>query len=271
MPEVTDHNNSPTAWRQAGAGSVALFLHGLGGSRTSWRPQFESLATTRRLVAWDAPGYGRSSPISQPSFEEFAARAVALIDLISVEAPVDLVGMSFGGMIAQYVAALHPRRVRTLTLLSTSPKFGLDGTDPIDWQNARLNGLRESGSPAAAAPSILAHLTGPTGAHVVPEAVAAMARIPMAGLITAIETIITHDTRDLLPTILAPTLVLVGEQDTETPSAYGQAIVDLMTGYDPYHQPRRAELRIIDGAGHLLNLEAPEHVNAAINEHWRSP
>ena len=270
MPNEVDVDQAPTSWRESGTGPVALFLHGLGGSRVSWRPQFETLTPDRHLFAWDAPGYGMSEPISKPTFDSYAERAAALIDVISPRGPVDLVGMSFGGMIAQYVAACYPGKVRSLTLLCTSPKFGLDGTDPESWQAARLNGLRDSGSPAAAAPFILASLAGPSGGHVVPEAVAAMARIPMAGLLDAIETIITHDTREILPTIYAPTLVLVGGQDTETPTAYGQAIVDLMTSSDPSHQPRRAELRIIDGAGHLLNLEAPDQVNAAIHDHWSS-
>ena len=86
-----------------------------------------------------------------------------------------------------------------------------------------------------------------------------MARIPMAGLLTALETIVTHDSRSILSSITAPTVVLVGAQDTETPPAYGQAIVDLIPG---------ASLAIVDGAGHLLNLEAPTEVNAVIAQHW---
>lgn len=259
MEIPVDVDNLPTAWREVGAGPVALFLHGIGSSRTGWRPQLTEFADLRRCVAWDAPGYGNSQPIDQPTFTAYAKRVAELIAEVSPGAPVDLIGMSFGGMIAQYVAATYPELVRTLTLLCTSPKFGLDGTDPVKWRAARLAGLDTAGSPAAAAPAILPSLAGPNGAHVVPEAIESMARIPMAGFLTALETIVTHDSRSILPTITAPTAVLVGAQDTETPPAYGQAIVDLIPG---------ASLAIIDGAGHLLNLEAPTEVNAVIIQHW---
>lgn len=259
MDTPLDVDALPTAWREAGTGPIAIFLHGIGSSRTGWRPQFAELAELRRLIAWDAPGYGNSLPIDQPTFEAYVNRVAALIEEVSPSEPVDLVGMSFGGMIAQYVAATYPQFVRTLTLLCTSPKFGLDGTDPVTWRADRLAGLEAAGSPAAAAPFILASLAGPNGAHVVPEAAESMARIPMAGLLTALDTIVTHDSRAILPSIRTPTMVLVGANDTETPPAYGQAIVDLVPG---------AKLQIVNGAGHLLNLEAPAEVNALVAQHW---
>jgi pimeloyl-ACP methyl ester carboxylesterase len=95
----------------------------------------------------------------------------------------------------------------------------------------------------------------------VPEAVEAMARVPMDGLLASLATITTHDSRGILATIDIPTLVLVGADDDETPPSYAEAIVDLMPN---------ATLVVIAGAGHLLNLEAPEAVNQAILRHWES-
>ena len=257
---MRDVNASPTGWREAGAGSAAVFLHGLGGSRIAWRPQLSgTLTAARRCVAWDAPGYGVSQPIDSCTFAAYAQRAIDMIDDVSPGTPVDLVGMSFGGMIAQYAAAQAPERLRTLTLLCTSPKFGLDGTDPNEWKAARLAGLEQLGSPAAAAEPILSALA--YDQSVVPEAVEAMARIPMAGLLDALTTITTHDSRHLLPNLDLPTLVLVGEHDLETPASYAEAIAAAL--------PNSA-LTVIPGAGHLLNLEAPDAVNAAIGQHWNS-
>lgn len=265
MPEnrpVTDIDASPTAWRECGAGPrVAVLLHGLGGSRIGWRPQLAGLHATHRVIAWDAPGYGGSEPVSAPTFTAYAERAAAFIHVVSPAAPVDLVGMSFGGMIAQYATAAHPELIRSLTLLCTSPAFGLDGTDPDDWRAARLAGLEAFGSPGAAAPAILSSLAGPKAAHVVPEAVEAMERVPMAGLLDALATITGHDSRAVLGSIQVPTLVLVGSEDEETPPSYAQGIVDLMP---------HARLQVIPGAGHLLNLEAPDAVNAAIMRHWET-
>lgn len=259
-PEVNDVDALPTAWREAGSGPrVAVLLHGLGGSRIAWRPQLGPLSANHRVVAWDCPGYGMSAPVAEPTFEAYADRAADLIRTVSPDAPVDLVGMSFGGMISQYTAYRYPELVRSLTLLCTSPAFGLDGTDPDDWKQARLSGLEEYGSPGAAAPAILASLAGPRAAHVVPEAIEAMERVHMEGLLHSLATITTHDSRALLAEVTAPTLVVVGSEDDETPPSYAQALVDLLPN---------ARLAIIEGAGHLLNLEAPDEVNAVILEHW---
>lgn len=263
MPNaVLDVDATPTAWRECGEGDdVAVLLHGLGGSRIAWGPNLVALSRTRRVVAWDGPGYGASERVARQEFSAYADRAADLIRTVSPGRPVDLVGTSFGGMISQYLTAAHPELVRSLVLLCTSPVFGLNGTSPEEWKAARLAGLEEFGSPAAAAPTILSSLAGPKGAHVVPEAVEAMARIPMEGMLDSLATLTTHDSRAILPTITAPTLVVVGGDDDETPPSYAEAIVGLMPN---------ARLLIIPGAGHLLNLEAPDAVNAAIAHHWET-
>lgn len=260
---MTDRNERdcdapPTGWRAVGSGPVALFLHGLGGSRIAWEPQLNSvLADTRRCVAWDAPGYGVSDPVPTPTFDAYAEAALTLIDHLSPDQPVDVVGMSFGGMVAQYLAARAPGRVRTLGLLCTSPKFGLDGTDPDEWRSARFAGLQAAGSPGAAAPAALSGLTA--NPNIIPEAIAAMERVPMAGLLDALTAITTHDTRHILPTINVPTRVLVGSADDETPVSYAEAMVALLP---------RAQLTVIAGAGHLLNLEDPHTVNETLIDLW---
>jgi 3-oxoadipate enol-lactonase len=267
---VKDHAHdvdaSPITWREAGPDQatadtpVAVLLHGLGGSRIGWEPQLAALSTTHRVIAWEAPGYGGSDPVASCTFDAYVDALAGLLDTVSPDAPVDLVGMSFGGMIAQYAAARFPQRIRTLTLLCTSPKFGLDGTDPDEWRAHRLSGLEAAGSPSAVAPVILASLVGAGNEHVLPEAIAAMDRVPLRGLLDSLRTIVAHDSRAILPTIEIPTLVLVGSIDEETPPAYGQAIVDLMPD---------ARLCVIDDAGHLLNLEAAEAVSTEIAGHWQ--
>ena len=261
-----DVDASPITWREAGPDQatadtpVAVLLHGLGGSRIGWEPQLAALSTTHRVIAWEAPGYGGSDPVASCTFDAYVDALAGLLDTVSPDAPVDLVGMSFGGMIAQYAAARFPQRIRTLTLLCTSPKFGLDGTDPDEWRAHRLSGLEAAGSPSAVAPAILASLVGAGNEHVLPEAIAAMDRVPLRGLLDSLRTIVTHDSRSILPTIEIPTLVLVGSIDEETPPAYGQAIVDLMPN---------ARLCVIDDAGHLLNLEAADAVSMEIAGHWQ--
>lgn len=258
--ETVDVQGHRFGWREArpsgGSEQVVVLLHGLGGSRISWEPQLTGLGTVATVAAWDLPGYGASPPLDGPT--TFAALADAVADFADELGAdqVHLVGISFGGMIAQYAAAAHPRRVASLTLLATSPKFGLDGTQPEAWRAARLAPLDAGQEPADFADRVLNALAGPS---ISPEAMAgqlaAMRRITGAALRRSIDCLITHDSRAALPQVSAPTTVLVGSLDDETPVAYSQAIVDLVPG---------AELVVVPGAGHLLNVEAPCAVNEAI-------
>jgi pimeloyl-ACP methyl ester carboxylesterase len=92
----------------------------------------------------------------------------------------------------------------------------------------------------------------------VAAAVASMARISADGLRAAVEFLPTHDVRARLGEIAAPTLVLVGEHDEETPLSYAEALAAGIPG---------ATLQVIPGAGHISNLEAPDAVTAAMRAH----
>lgn len=247
-----DVDGVPVAWREAGSGPVVLLLHGLGGSRTAWEPQLGALAAQWRAVAWDQPGYGASAPVEPLTFPILADAVVALLDTLGVDrAP--LVGLSFGGMVALHAALTHPDRVAGLALVDTSPAFGLDGTDPDEWRRLRLDPLDRGVTPAEMAEDVLRSVAGPdAGDGVVAEAAAAMARVPAAGLRAAVECLPTHDVRHRLGEITAPTLVVVGEADHETPLTYSELLAAGIPG---------ARLEVVAGAGHLSNLERPEEVN----------
>lgn len=261
MDEPVDASGPTIAWRECGTGASTpiLLLHGLGGSRISWEPQLTGLSGDRRVVAWDLPGYGESAhldgPVTFDALADAVARCVSEIGAVAVH----LVGISFGGMIAQYTAARHPALVRSLTLLATSPKFGLDGTRPEEWRAARLAPLDAGVRPADMADRVLSALAGP---DITPEAFAgqraAMARITADALRRSIDCLVTHDSREALADVSCPTQCLVGDLDAETPVAYSEAIVERVAG---------ARLHVIPGAGHLLNVEAPDAVNTLIAAH----
>lgn len=263
MSDTVDVQGARIAWRQRGSidsgvdgTSVVALLHGLGGSRISWGPQLSALGERALVAAWDLPGHGASPALDGPmTFPRLADAVAAWLDELSTDRA-HLVGISFGGMVAQYAAAMHPDRVASLTLLSSSPKFGLDGTEPEAWRAARLAPLDQGLEPADFADRVLGALAGP---GISPAALAgqraAMERITGAALRRSIDCLVTHDSRALLPSITAPTLCLVGDLDDETPIAYSQAIVDLVPG---------ARLEVVPGVGHLLNVEAPDAVNDAV-------
>ena len=254
---LRDVDETPIAWREAGEGSLVLFLHGLGATRTSWDAQLAALADTHRCVAWDLPGYGASPPLANLTLEAAADSAAALID--NLGGPAHVVGLSMGGMIGLHLALRHPECVRSLAIVDSSPAFGMDGTDPEEWRAARLAPLDAGAQVPDFAEPVLRGIMGPNVSdEAVAAAVASMLRVPLAGLRQTIAALPGHDVRARLGEITAPTLVVVGELDEETPPAYSEAIAAGIPG---------ARLEVIAGAGHYTSFEAPDALNALLRDH----
>lgn len=269
-PVLFDVDASPIAYRAAGdpEGRPVVFLHGLGGGRTAWDPQLRAVGARRRAVAWDMPGYGASArAVGRLDFAAIADALIGLLDHLEVDGA-HLVGLSFGGMHAQHAALAHPDRVASLTLVDTSPAFGLDGTTPADWLAARLGAfdvptgeVADDGDGAAAparslvdiAEHVVRAIAAPSFAGPgFEESVAAFGRITVEAVRAACHCLVEHDLRGRLGAIAAPTLVVVGELDSETPPSYARAIAAEIPG---------ARLVEVPGAGHLLPAEAPDTFN----------
>lgn len=245
------------AYRSAGTGQPVLFLHGLGGSATAWEPQLEDLGDTFCCVAWDLPGYGDSDPIVPLTFPLIVDAAVRLLDELGIERA-DVVGLSFGGQQALHLALSHPDRVSRLVLADTSARFGADGTDVEGWKRLRLDPLDAGMTPAEMAPTIVDAITAPGFAGRERErTIAAFSRISADGLRAAVECLPTHDVTAHLVEIAASTLVIAGELDEETPVAYAEALAEGLPD---------AELRVIDGVGHLTPAEAPDEFDTLVRE-----
>jgi pimeloyl-ACP methyl ester carboxylesterase len=111
--------------REAGPadGPPLLLLNGIGAHVGMWRPLEDALRGTR-LIAFDAPGAGRSqTPPTPLTFAGHARVAERLLDALEVERA-DVLGYSFGGMVAQHLARSAPERVRRLVLAATTPGWG---------------------------------------------------------------------------------------------------------------------------------------------------
>src|SRR5215831_10817472 len=105
------------AYTEQGTGPVALFVHGVLLNGHLWRHQLEQMSDTRRCIAIDLLAHG-ATEIAGDQDVSVTANAKMLaqfLDGLKVD-QVDLVGNDSGGGIAQIFAALHPERVRSLTL-----------------------------------------------------------------------------------------------------------------------------------------------------------
>ena len=132
---IVDHERGGIAWRESGShasGVPMLLLHGLTGSRLSWEPQLRALGIDRRVAAWDLPGYGASAAVDPAhGFRGLADAVARWCDLLGVDR-VHLVGLSFGGMIAQY------------TVLTEQGSARLDSARP-DYERALDLALKQHG------------------------------------------------------------------------------------------------------------------------------
>ena len=226
---IEDVIGGAVAWRRSGAAGqpTAVFLHGLGGNRFSWEPQLQDLSEARQCCAWELPGYGDSPGLveSLPGLADVAAQSISSITTELV----DVVGLSFGGMVAQHLALEHPHLVRSLALLDTSPAFGLDGTTtPESWLASRVRPLHDTRTPRERLVPIVEAMVGSDCPQDVRDSVVdSMQAIPPASLEAACRALVRHDTRDRLHEITVPTLVLVGTEDTETPPSYAAELASL--------------------------------------------
>ncbi len=121
---VSEHEGARTVWRRWGerGGVPLVLLHGGHGSWSHWIRNVEPLAVGRTVLAVDMPGYGESDelavPVTPPAMA--AALSAGIRQLLGADAMVDLVGFSFGSVVAGHWAHAEPHQVRRLVLVGAA-------------------------------------------------------------------------------------------------------------------------------------------------------
>ena len=126
--------------RHSGTGPPLLLLTGAGMSLAAWTPFLRHLHGFE-CIEVAAPGSG-GTVARQPvlTMSTFAALARGLLDRLDI-ARADVLGLSFGGLVAQQLAHDAPTRVRGLVLVSTLCGLGGVPSNPASWWNAMLSGV----------------------------------------------------------------------------------------------------------------------------------
>jgi 3-oxoadipate enol-lactonase len=252
------------AYDDEGRGEPLVLLHGFPFDRSMWREQSRAFGETCRVVAPDLRGQGETSlgeTKGAATMEEMAADVAALLDGLNIERAV-VGGLSMGGYVALAFCRAFPGRVRALVLADTRAQGDTEDARRTREETA-LRALSEGMAPIADAmmPKLLSAGTRERR----PETVARVREMMLAtkpeGAAAALRGMaLRRDQTDLLEEIEAPTLVVVGSEDAITPPAEAEAMRDKIKG---------ARLVVMEGAGHLSNVERPEEFNRALSDFLR--
>jgi 3-oxoadipate enol-lactonase len=242
-----------TASRFDGPGDapVVVLSNSLGTTLAMWEPQVAALSPRFGVLRYDHPGHGssRDSPPAR-SAEALALGVLALLDERGLER-VSFCGLSLGGVVGMWLAMHAPERIDRLVLACTSARFGTRE----NWL-ARAATVRAEGMEAIV-DAVLRLWFTPRTHRDEPALVAAYREMMISaepeGYAGCCEALGAE-----LATIRAPTLVLAGGEDPATPPASGTEIVGRISG---------ARMSILEGAGHLANLEEPAAFNRLLLDH----
>jgi 3-oxoadipate enol-lactonase len=244
-------------YQVTGDGPAVVLVHGFALDMRMWEPQVAELARLCRVVRFDCRGFGASGPFDPATQYTHAGDVIALLDHLGIPDAI-VVGLSFGGQVALLTALAAPGRVRGLALLDAV----LDG---IDWDPESAAGSAlvarqvAAGGVLAGRAAWLAH----------PLFAAARERPELASQLTDMvagypgqhwlgqdpHRPTEHRPLDVLGDVTAPTLVAVGERDVPGFREMSAVLARDIPG---------AELQVIGGAGHMINMEQPAEVTAML-------
>src|SRR5579864_5268917 len=225
-----------------GDGAPLLLLHGWGTSRALFAPLLDALAPGRRLIVPDLPGFGGTPPPREAwSAREYAAWTLSLLDRLGVER-CDIVGHSNGGRIAIVLAAEHPERVGKLVLTASAgikPRRTLRDRVGVRAYKGlrRVERTRAIPQPVRAAARARADRRG-----------SADFRAASGVMRGTLVRLVNEDLTPLLPRIAAPSLLIWGDRDTETPLHDARVMERLIPD---------AGTVVFEGATHYAYLEQP--------------
>ncbi len=236
-----------------GSGEATVLLHGWGGSVQSFRPIFNRLSLKNRIYAIDLPGFGRSDPPAPEwSTPEYAKIVIEILDSLEICRP-HLLGHSFGGRIALYLAAFYPERVGKLILVDSAgikPKRG--------WRTR----LRVGGFKVMKYTLALLGSWGDKHLQRLYQKIGSADYRAAGALRSVLVKVVNEDLTPILGKIVCRTLLIWGELDSDTPLTDGQLMHSRLPS---------SRLVVIKGAGHYSYLKDPEFFCDTVTQFLHPP
>jgi pimeloyl-ACP methyl ester carboxylesterase len=242
------------SYERAGSGPALILVHGfIGDGRSTWSAQLDDLSDEFTVVAWDAPGAGRSSlPPSSFRVADYAACLAAFVRALQLHQP-HMVGLSFGGIVA--LELFRRRTAVPNSLVLAGAYAGWAGSLPADAvaERLRISLKRADLPPDEFAAAMLASMFSESApAQAVDTFAASVRAFHPAGFRAMTYSSAEADLRDILTTVDVPTLLLYGDRDVRAPLDIAQALNAAIAG---------SELITLPGVGHVSPVEAPELFN----------
>ena len=241
-------------YTREGSGPPLLMLHGWANSSLTLQPLAHALTDIRDVYAPDLPGFGRTERPREPEGWDTARHAafiVELMDKLKLERA-DFFGHSHGGRIATYLAATSPHRVTRLILAGST---GLHShLTPFERLRRTTRRALIKSAHRAAARGWLGK-GGPQRARALSERYASADYRAAGPMRPTMARVLADDLEPLLAHIEAPTLLIWGALDRETPLELGQRSRRLING---------SSLVVVPNAAHHVFQDAPQQVEAAI-------
>lgn len=237
---------------RGGQGFPVVLLHGWGAHSGL----FESIATPLQssfdVIVPDFPGFGHTPPPPEAwSVREYTAWLVALLDELGIERA-HFVGHSFGGRVSIVLANEHPERVAKLVLTDSA---GIRPRRPLayylkvySYKLLRVLAQRPSTSASSPLSRLIPKPVREWAAAQVAKRGSADYQQASGTVRQSLVRVVNEDLQGLLPHIAAPTLLIWGENDEDTPLSDGKTMERLIPD---------AGLVVFEGAGHYAHLEQP--------------
>lgn len=236
---------------------AVVLLHSLATHSELWAPQRPVWSRSFRLISVDFPGHGASPALPGPcTLGDMADEVLEVLDFLGIER-VAVVGLSLGGMVAQAMALRHGHRLQALVIAHAGART--DATVREIW-NQRIVQF-ESADMDALCQSTLQRWFPRHFSESAPLTLAWVASLIRAtqpsAYVAAIHAIQGLDHLDRLGAIAVPTLVVAGQADAAVPAAVASQLVDRLP---------HAQLRLLEGIGHLGNVQAPTEFAEVVGE-----
>ncbi|AVD82137.1 alpha/beta hydrolase [Pseudomonas sp. SWI6] len=242
------------AVRQAGDGDAVVLLHGIGSGAASWLHVAMGLSERARVLAWDAPGYGQSSPLpmAAPCARDYAGRLLQALDTLGVERCV-LVGHSLGALTASAFAQACPERVNRLVLISPARGYGAVPDQGRAVRAERLHNLGQLGIERMARERSARLLSANASAEAQAWVHWNMARLKPHGYRQAIELLCGDDLLRYAPLAVACQVHCGSADGITLPEDCAALAAALAAPFD-----------LIAGAGHACAIEQPDTVTGLL-------